>query len=124
MGALEVGTQLVKLCNEGKDSEAVEKFYDEKIVSIEAQGGDGLQQRLEGLEAVLGKHAWWYDNHEVHSSTAMGPFCGHRENQFAVVFELDATFKPTNERQKMTEIAIYTVADDKIVEEEFWYAMG
>ena len=97
---------------------------DEVFVSIEAVGGDELQQRTEGIEAVRGKSTWWYDNHEVHSSSAAGPFCGHREDQFAVYFEMDLTNKPSGERRQSVEVGIYTVANDKIVEEEFWYLMG
>lgn len=124
MDAQEIGKRLVALCQAGKDSEAVDAFYDEKIVSIEGQGGEGLPQRMEGIEAIRGKHAWWYDNHEVHSSTAAGPYCGHREDQFAVLFEMDVTFKPTGERQKMNEVAIFTVSGDKIVQEEFLYSVA
>jgi ketosteroid isomerase-like protein len=34
---------------------------------------------------------------------------------------IDATFKPTGQRQTMTEMALYTVKDGKIVEEQFFY---
>lgn len=63
----------------------------------------------------------WEANHEVHESLATGPFCGHRDDQFAVLFELDATFKPSGERIRMREVALYTVAGDRIVQEEFLY---
>jgi hypothetical protein len=50
--------------------------------------------------------------------------CGHRDDQFAVLFALDATFKPSGERNTMTEVALYTVAGDKVVQEEFLYLVG
>ena len=121
---LEIGKQLVEYCQKQDGLGAVDALYDEKIVSIEAVDGDQLPQRMEGIEAVRGKNAWWYENHEIHAESAAGPYCGHREDQFAVHFEMDVTFKPTGERQQMTELGLYTVANDKIVEEEFWYAMG
>jgi ketosteroid isomerase-like protein len=34
---------------------------------------------------------------------------------------MDVTFKPTGERSKMDEVAIYTVADGRIIEERFYY---
>jgi hypothetical protein len=120
----EIGKELVSLSQQGKGLEAVDRLYDEKVVSIEAQGGDALPQRMEGIESVRGKNAWWYDNLEVHASTAAGPYCGHREDQFGAHFEMDVTFKPAGERQKLMEIALYTVKNDKIVEEEFWYHVG
>jgi hypothetical protein len=125
MSAIEIGKQLVAFCQEGKGLEAVDALYDEKIVSIEAQGSDALPARMEGIEAVRGKNSWWYDNHEVHASLAVGPFCGQRENQFAVLFEMDVTFKPSSERSKLVEVALYTIAEsgssEKVIQEEFWY---
>jgi ketosteroid isomerase-like protein len=120
----EIGATLVAMCNEGKDHEFVDRYYDEKIVSIEGQGSDEMPARMEGIEAVRGKAAWWYDNHEVHASKATGPFVGHRDDQFAVLFEIDTTFKPTGQRSQMREVALYTVADGKIVQEEFLYLTG
>jgi hypothetical protein len=121
---LETGRKLVGLCQAGRGMEAVESLYDEKIVSIEAQGGEGFSQRTDGLEAVRAKNRWWYDNHEVHRSTAAGPFVGHRDDQFAVFFELDATRKTTGQRQQMREIGLYTVSNGKVVQEEFLYGAG
>ncbi len=119
--AQSIGKRLVALCQEGKGMEAVELLYDEKIVSIEAESTEALPARMEGMEAVQGKNAWWYDNHEIHDSSAAGPFCGYRDDQFAAHFEMDVTFKPTGERSKLVEMALYTVANGKIVQEEFWY---
>ena len=119
--ALEIGKRLVALCQEGKGLEAVDALYDEKIISIEAQGSDQLPARMEGIEAIRGKNSWWYDNHEVHSSSALGPFCGQQEDRFAVFFEMDVTFKPSGERSKLVEVALYTISNAKIVQEEFWY---
>ncbi len=124
MSALEIGKRLVALSQADKGLEAVDTLYDEKIVSIEGQGTDEMPARMEGIEAVRGKSVWWYDNHEVHSSSAVGPFCGHREDQFAVLFEIDVTFKPTGERSRMSEVALYTVANDKVVQEEFLYLIS
>ena len=124
MSVHEIGTKLVALCNAGKDHEAVDQLYDEKIVSIEGAASEALPQVMEGIEAVKGKSSWWYDNHEVHKSIAEGPFCGHRDDQFAVRFEMDVTFKPSGERSQMVELGLYTVADGKIVQEEFLYRVG
>ena len=124
MSALEVGNKLVELCQAGKGLEAVDTLYSEKIVSLEAQGSDELPARMEGIQAVRGKNAWWYDNHEIHSATATGPFVGHREDQFAVKFDMDVTFKETGQRSQMSEVGLYTVANGKVVQEEFLYLMG
>ena len=72
------------------------------------------------LFAVRGKHHWWTENMVVHSADVSGPFIG--EAGFAVYFEYETTFKPTGLRSTMKEMAKYTVADGKIVKEEFFYA--
>lgn len=121
MTTLEIGKRLVDLCQEGKGVEAVDALYDEKIVSIEAEGNDAIPARMEGINAIRGKNEWWYGSHEVHESMAAGPFCGHRDDQFAVCFEMDVTLKETGVRSKLVEVALYTVKNGKIVQEEFLY---
>ena len=37
---------------------------------------------------------------------------------------MDVTPKASGERMQMDEVAVYTVKDGKIVQEEFLYAMG
>ena len=124
MSAIEIGKRLVELCNTGKSLEAVDTLYDEKIVSIEGQGSDAIPARVEGFEAVRGKSVWWLENHEVHSSTATGPFCGHRDDQFVVKFEMDVTDTSNAQRMQMSEVGIYTIAGDKVIQEEFLYLTG
>jgi hypothetical protein len=48
-----------------------------------------------------------------------GPFLG--DNQFAVYYEFETTFKPNGQRNRMSEMALYTVQDGKIVREQFFY---
>jgi len=118
---METARKLVELSRDHRGVEAVDTLYDEKIVSIEAEGSDELPARMEGIGAIRGKNAWWYENHEIHGSKTVGPYCGHREDQFAVLFEIDVTFKPTGQRTQMSEVALYTVRDGKVVQEEFLY---
>jgi ketosteroid isomerase-like protein len=82
-----------------------------------------MPAEMKGLEAIRGKNKWWLDNHEVHSSVVTGPFLGD-DNQFAVRYEIDVTQKPTGQRFKMTEMALYTVEDGKVVHEHFFYNAG
>ena len=121
MTAKEVGAKIVELSNANKGVEAVDTLYAPGIVSIEGQGTDEMPARMEGIDAIRGKNSWWYDNHEIHSAVATGPFCGLREDQFAIKFDLDVTFKPSGERSQMSEVALYTVSDGKVVQEEFLY---
>ncbi|MCG8589522.1 MAG: nuclear transport factor 2 family protein [Proteobacteria bacterium] len=124
MSATQIGTQLVSLCNDGKSLEAVDQLYAKDVVSIEGQGSDEIPARMEGFDAVRGKSVWWLGAHDVHTMKATGPFCGHREDQFVVHFEIDVTTKETGERSQMSEVGIYTTANGKVVQEEFLYQMG
>jgi hypothetical protein len=121
---LEVGKKLVDLCRQGKAKQAIETLYDPKIVSVEAQGGPNFSQRMEGIAAVKGKAEWWEANHEVHKAEANGPW--PHGDRFIVHFKYEVTAKSgpmAGKRFTMEEGALYTVKNDKVVQEEFFYSM-
>jgi ketosteroid isomerase-like protein len=124
MDTKQVGEKLVALCNEGKNMEAIETLYSPDVVSIEAMSSDEMPAEMSGIAAIKGKNEWWYQNHEVHSGSAEGPY-PHRD-RFAVKFHYDVTPKEgpmKGQRFTMEEVALYTVKDGKIVREEFFYSM-
>ena len=121
--ALDVGTKLVSLCEQGKNVDAVKDLYADNVVSVEALSGPGFDRVTNGKSAVLAKNTWWMENHDIHSATVKGPF-PHGDNRFAVVFSYDATSKPDKQRSQMEEIAVFEVAGGKIVREEFFYRKG
>ncbi len=113
-GAAEIGKDLVTLVNQGKADEAVSRWYDTTILSVE---GDG--QSWKGLKSLQAKNDWWYANHEPHSLMAEGPYVG--ATGFAVRYSM--SFTPRGkQRIQMTEVGVYTVRDGKIVREEYMYA--
>ena len=114
-----VAQELVALCRAGRNLDAVNKFYSPRIVSIEPVGSPEMPAEMNGIEAIRNKHEWWDQNNQVHSMEVNGPYLG--EGQFAVQYTFDATFKPTGQRNTLTEMALYTVKDGKIVREEFFY---
>jgi ketosteroid isomerase-like protein len=121
MTTQEVADTLVKLCSEGKFVEATKSLYSPEIVSMEAGAPPGMSREVKGLAAVIAKGEWWGANHEVHSTIVEGPLVAG--SHFAVVFKMDVTFKPQDKRFQMDEVAVYRVADGKIVYEEFLYKM-
>jgi hypothetical protein len=121
MTTKEVADKLVKLCSEGKFHEATEALYSPDVVSMEAGAPPGQSRESKGLPAVLAKGEWWVANHEIHSATVEGPLVAGAH--FTVTFKLDVTFKPESKRIKMEEVAVYKVADGKVVYEEFFYNM-
>jgi hypothetical protein len=118
MTTFEIGTQLVTLCQQGKNKEAIETLYSPDITSVEAMSMQGSPE-VHGLKAVKDKNEWWYENHQVHSAEISGPF--PNGDQFAVFFKYEVTPKMTGKKMKMEEVALYSVAHDKIIREEFFY---
>jgi len=58
MSVLEIANQLVALCREGKNEEAIEKLYSPDIVSVEAMDMPGMGQTQRGIQAITGKTKW------------------------------------------------------------------
>lgn len=114
-----VAQELVTLCRAGRNLDAISKLYSPQIVSIEPVGDENMPAEMTGIEAIRQKNEWWFANNEVHSAEVNGPFVG--EHQFAVQYAFETTFKPTGQRTQMTEMALYTVKDGKIVREQFFY---
>ncbi len=114
-----VAQELVALCRAGRNVDAINKLYSSKIVSIEPVGNADMPAEMTGIEAIRGKNEWWVANNEVHSAKVNGPFVG--ENQFAVQYDFDTTFKPTGQRSRFSEMALYGVKDGKIMREQFFY---
>lgn len=125
MSALEIGQKLVAAVAGGREVETafVKDWYSDKIVSVEGQDSSPISAQIEGIDAVLGKHEWWYGNNEIHGVTAEGPFVGFRQDQFVIRFGMDIT-PNGGERMTMDEVGLFTVADNKIVKEEYLYLMG
>ncbi|MEO0464765.1 MAG: nuclear transport factor 2 family protein [Pseudomonadota bacterium] len=100
------------------DEAGYQAYWSDDIVSIEP--GDGEMARVEGREALLGKHAWWNANTEMHSVTTQGPYVNG--DQFMIRYAMDVTMD--GERSQMAEIGVYDVKDGKIVQEQFIYGSG
>ncbi len=121
MTTKEVADKLVKLCSGGKFEEAIKTLYSDDIVSVEAGAPPGQSRESKGIAAIKAKGEWWTANHDVHGIIVEGPIIA--ASHFAVVFKLDVTFKPESRRFTMEEVAVYKVADGKVVYEEFFYNM-
>jgi ketosteroid isomerase-like protein len=112
---------LVGLCRQGKDQEAIARLYSPSIESVESLAVPGMEQTQRGIANTKGKNQWWVDNHEVHGNEAEGPF--PHGDRFIVRFKYDVTPKHTGKRMTMDETGLYTVQNGKIVKEEFFYSM-
>ena len=120
-----VGHKLVQFCRNGLNLDAISSLYSDDIVSVEAMEGGDISTEIRGLDNVVAKNKWWYENNEIHHASAEGPFPHH--DKFAVIFHYETTAKEgprKGQRAKFEEVAVYTVKDGKIVREEFYYDMG
>ncbi len=122
MTAAEIGKELVTLCRQGKNMEAITKFYSPDSESVEPFAHPQIGQGQKGIEAIKAKNQWWVDNHEIHKVDVNGPFSNGE--QFIVHFTYEVTPKQTGTRMTMSEAGLYAVRDGKIAKEVFFYAMG
>jgi hypothetical protein len=116
MSTQEVAKSFTALCRAGKFDEAGHNFWSDKVISIEPMTGP--MARLEGRRALEDKAKWWSENNTVHAVKVEGPFVNGDE--FTLRFEMDVTPKGKT-RQKMIEVALYTVKNDKVVEEKYFF---
>lgn len=121
---MQIGSKLVRLCNEGRDTECLGLYADD-AVSVEAMAMPGTDSpEAQGISAIRGKHEWWFGAHEVHSSTAEGPFV-HGSDRFSVIFDMDVTNRESGERIKTREVGQYFVNEaGQIRREEFFYDLN
>jgi hypothetical protein len=115
MTTQDIAKSFTALCKAGKFEEAGRSFWSDKAVSIEPMSGP--MARLEGRKALEDKGKWWSENHTVHDVKVEGPFVNGDE--FSLRFEMDVTPKGKS-RQRMVEVGVYKVRDDKVVEEKFY----
>lgn len=116
----EIGQKLVELCKAGKNAEAMQTLYATDIVSVEAVPRPGHPAETTGLEACLAKGKAFAEDAEVHSAKVEGPF--PNGDRFAVIFDYDMTRRSLGgKRFRSHEVALYTVKNDKIIREEFFY---
>jgi len=120
MNLKEIAEELVAGCRENRAQANLDKLYSADAVSVEAMDMQGMGRETKGLDAIRGKHDWWENAHEVTGGEISGPFL-HGDDRFGVIFEVQGKVKESGESFDMREMAIYHVADGKIVREEFFY---
>jgi hypothetical protein len=108
MTTQEIAKRVVELNRTGDYETIYRELYAVDAVSIENWGP--APEVYEGLEAIGKKgEAWMADVEEMHETSCSEPL---------VADSSYITYKSRG-REKMTEMAVYTVKDGKIVKEEF-----
>jgi hypothetical protein len=112
-----VANRFVELCRQGKNFDVMHTMYAPNIVSVEGDGKETAGQR-----PVIKKSEDWAADKEIHGETVAGPFYnGANPDQFVVYFTLDVTPRSTGKRITLEEVGIYTVKNDLITREQFFY---
>lgn len=113
----QIGAEVAALLRSGtKDPVIWDKWWDaDRITSIEGDGSTWT-----GRTALEEKAAAWEAENEVTGFEVKGPFVG--ATGFALHFGV--TIKPRNggDPMQMTEVAVYTVENGKVIREEFMYS--
>ena len=118
MSIEKIANRLVELCKEGKYDVAQKELYAQNATSTEPEHSPGLKY-AEGLDNIVKKgHEFQSMIEAVHGNEVSAPIIAG--NFFSVGAILDITMKGMG-RVTMTEVAVYKVADGKIVSEEFFY---
>jgi hypothetical protein len=120
MSTQQVADGLVSMLKQGKFAECGERYWADDVVSVEPSGQPGMDPVSRGKNAARAKGEWWANTHETHGVGVTGPFVNG--DQFIVHFEMDVTDKQNGQRFVMNEEALYTVRNDKIAEERFFYS--
>lgn len=115
----DIANALVSHCRNGTEREALESLYAADAVSVEARAYGDRPRATEGVDGISGKHDWWDAHFEITGGGPEGPFL-HAPDRFSVIFNVVGREKATGETFDMKEIALYTIADGKIVKEEFF----
>lgn len=118
-----VGREFVEMCNQGKFFDVMETMYAPDIVSVEASG-----VQVAGKAPVIQKSRDWQAKNTVHGGKVDGPYfddtnaaADRSSGQFAVHFAFEVTPKATGQRVSLDEVGMYTVKDNKITREQFYY---
>lgn len=117
---VEIGRAFVQAMRDRKGIISVDEMYAEHAQSIEAVVPPVRSFRItKGRGAIKAKRADWLLTHEIQELDVDGPYV-HPPNRFGVRFRAEVTQKNTGQRMTLSEIAIYSVEDGKIVLEEFF----
>ncbi len=107
--------QFVEMCNHGKNFDVMKTMYADDIVSVEATGAE-----TKGKGPVIEKSAKWAQTVTIHGAKMVGPYFNGPDT-FAVHNTFDLTIKATGKRVSQEEVGVYTVKNDKITREHFFY---
>lgn len=122
MTTQEIANKWAEYCRTGRWDQALSELYADHCVSIEMEGAQGFPYKVEGMEAIKAKGEQWNGMmEEFHGVEIEGPIVAG--DHFSATMKMDVTMKG-QPRGVNEEIALFRVADGKIVSEQFFYPVG
>jgi hypothetical protein len=116
-----IANRLVELCRQHAYEQAAKELYSPEMVSIEVNAEGFNQPKVaKGMAELIAKTEQWNAEFEIKSGIVSDPLLS--ANEFAVQFTMEALHKPSGQMMPMSEIAVYEVADGKIIKESFFYS--
>jgi hypothetical protein len=120
MSVQTIAGKFMELCNQGKHFEVMRTMYSADMVSVEGNGKETV-----GKEAVIHKSEVFQGNNNITGQDLRGPFflgdANANSGRFAVYSSLSFTPKAGGGSQTHEEVGLYTVKNDTITREEFFY---
>ena len=120
MSVRTVAGKFMELCSQGKHFEFMRNLYAPEMVSVEADGREFV-----GKDVVIHKSEVFQGNNTIHTQDLRGPFfCGDANassGRFAVYTSIEFSPKAGGQRVKHEEVGLYTVKNDLVTREEFFY---
>ena len=120
-----VALRLVELCAAGKNLQAMQELYADNVRHVESMEMPGCPRITEGKKALLEKGEKFAKITTVHGASCGKPLING--DQFTCSMTLDCTSSEgpmAGQRMNMSETALYTVKNGKIVEGKFFYLCG
>ena len=118
-----VADRLCELCASGQNLQAIRELYADNARHVEAMEMPGCPRVTEGKAAILQKAEHFAKATTVHGATCGKPMVNG--DQFACTMSLDCTASEgpmAGQRMNMSETALYTVRNGKVVEGKFFYS--
>ena len=120
MSVRTVAEKFMELCSKGKHFEFMHTMYATEMVSVEGDGKETV-----GKQPVIRKSEIFQGNNAIHSQDLRGPFfCGDADassGRFGVYTSIDFSPKTGGKRVTHEEVGLYTVKNDMVTREEFFY---
>jgi len=120
MSVRTVADKFMELCSQGKHFDFMRAYYAPEMVSVEGNG-----QELAGKEEVIHKSEVFQGNNDITGQDLRGPFflgdADASSGRFGVYTSIEFTPKAGGAQQTHEEVGVYTVKNDIVTREEFFY---